>query len=569
MLKRRFTMLFSIVLILAVLISACGAPQDPSASSGSEAAPVESAVAVAPAGEFPIVAEPITIRAFLCPTSMVRDYKDNEFTRWVEELTNITLEFDIPPMAEAQQKLNLMLASGDLPEVIIGCNIRLDQMQILAEQGLVLALDEYIDEYSTEFIKVYSEYPQVKDLITLLDGKVYGLPHVNDCYHCSMSQKMWVYKPWLDALGLEIPTTTDEFYEMLKAFKEQDPNGNGIADEIPLSGTREVNGGWRSPIDSFIMNSFVYNDRVTSNGAGTGAGGHLMLEDGVVKVSFTEPGWQEGLRYLNKLYSEGLIDPQAFTNDSNQIRQLGENPDVPILGAVGAGWYGVFTQNGGPSGRWQEYVPIAPLTGPSGMRQTPLTPYQPTGGQAAFVITSSAQNPEAAFRLADLFFGFDATTRSVFGPEGEDWVRAEAGDVSISGGEAQYTVLNVWSGEEHNRHWNQAAPTFRSNAYRLAQTYNPTDPLERWLYEWTRDLMEPYATSDMAVPPLVFTEDQSKIFGELNTLIYTTKDEWFANFVIGNADIDADWDTYIATLNDSGLEQFLEIYQTAYDAKYK
>jgi putative aldouronate transport system substrate-binding protein len=69
--------------------------------------------------------------------------------------------------------------------------------------------------------------------------------------------------------------------------------------------------------------------------------------------------------------------------------------------------------------------------------------------------------------------------------------------------------------------------------------------------------------------PLVFTEDQSKIFGELNTLIYTTKDEWFANFVIGNADIDADWDTYIATLNDSGLEQFLEIYQTAYDAKYK
>lgn len=185
------------------------------------------------------------------------------------------------------------------------------------------------------------------------------------------------------------------------------------------------------------------------------------------------------------------------------------------------------------------------------------------------MITSSAQNPEAAFRLADLFFGFDATTRSVFGPEGEDWERAEAGEVSISGGEAQYTVLNVWSGEEHNRHWNQAAPTFRSNAYRLAQTYNPTDPLERWLYEWTRDLMEPYATSDMAVPPLVFTEDQSKIFGELNTLIYTTKDEWFANFVIGNADIDADWDTYIATLNDSGLEQFLEIYQTAYDAKYK
>jgi putative aldouronate transport system substrate-binding protein len=564
--KHRLTVLCSIVSILAILVSACAAPAAPSADSG--AAPAEPAVAVAPAGEFPIVSEPITIQAFMCPTSMVRDYEDNEFTRWVEELTNINLEFDIPPMAEAQQKLNLMLASGDLPEVIIGCNIRLDQLQILAEQGLVLPLNDYIEQYGVEFKKVYEAYPQVEDLITLLDGQIYGLPHVNDCYHCSMSQKMWVYKPWLDALGLEIPQTTEEFHQMLVAFKEQDPNGNGIADEIPLSGTREVNGGWRSQLDSFLMNSFIYNDRVTPNGTLNGAG-HLMLEDGTVKAAFAEPGWQEGLRYLHMLYSEGLIDPQAFTNDSNQIRQLGENPDVPILGAVGAGWYGVFTQNGGPSGRWQEYVPIPPLEGPSGMRQTPQTPYQPTGGQAAFVITRSAQNPEAAFRLADLFYGFDATTRSVFGPEGEDWVRAEADDVSIAGGEAQYTVLKIWSGEEHNRHWNQAAPTFRSNEYRHAQTYNPDDPLERWLYEWTRDLMEPYGTNDKAVPPLVFTEDQSKIFGELNTSVYTTVDEWFANFVIGNADIDADWDTYLETLNSAGLEQFLEIYQTAYDAKYK
>jgi putative aldouronate transport system substrate-binding protein len=563
MLKPQTKMLFSILAVVVLLASACGAPQQESATGSTTTGSATQAVAVAGAGEFPIVAEPITIKAFMCPTSMVRDYTDNEFTRWLEELTNIKLEFDIPPMSDAQQKLNLMLASGDLPEVIIGCNIRLDQLQILADQGVVLPLNDYIDNYSIEFKQVYDAYPQVEDLITLLDGQIYGLPHINDCYHCSMSQKMWVYQPWLDKLGLDVPETTEEFYQMLKAFKEQDPNGNGRADEIPLSGTREINGGWRSQLDSFIMNSFVYNDRVTVNGAR-----HLILEDGTVKAAFTEPGWQEGLKYLNKLYSEGLIDPQAFTNDSNQIRQLGENPDLPILGAVGAGWYGVFTQNGGPSGRWVEYVPIAPLIGPDGMRQTPQTPFQPTGGQAAFVITSAAKNPEAAFRLADVFYGFDSTTRSVFGPEGEDWVRATDSDVSIAGGAAQYTVLNVWSGEEHNRHWNQAAPTFRTNDYRMAQTYNPDDPLERWLFEWTRDLMEPYGTNDKAVPPLVFTEEQSKVFGEVFTSVYNTSDEWFANFVIGNADVEKDWDVYLQTLKDSGLDQLLDIYQTAYDAKY-
>jgi putative aldouronate transport system substrate-binding protein len=103
----------------------------------------------------------------------------------------------------------------------------------------------------------------------------------------------------------------------------------------------------------------------------------------------------------------------------------------------------------------------------------------------------------------------------------------------------------------------------------MAQTYNPDDPLERWLFEWTRDLMEPYGVTDKAVPPMVFTEDQSKVFGEVGPTVYGAVNEWFANFVIGNADVDADWDTYVQTLNDSGLEQLLEIYQAAYDAKYK
>ncbi len=565
MFKRRLVMLCTLLAVLSMVIAACAPSGSPGASEAeAEAVAPAAGVAVAPAGEFPIVSEPLTIKAFICPNTSVKDYNDNEYTRWLTELTNITLELDIPPVADAQQKLNLMLASGDLPEVIIGCNIRLDQVQILANQGLLLPLNDYIDQYGVEFKKVYEAYPQIEDLITMLDGKIYGLPHVNDCYHCSMSQKMWVYQPWLDKLGLEVPTTTEEFYQMLKAFKEQDPNGNGEADEIPLSGTVFTNGGWHSPIDQFLMNSFVYNDLVTPNG-----GRSLILEDGTVKAAFTEPGCQEGLKYLNKLYSEGLIDPQAFTNDSSLIQQLGENADVPILGAVGAGWYGVFTQNGGPSGRWKEYTPIAPLEGPSGMRQTPRTPFQPTGGQAAFVITNQAQNPEAAFRLADVFFGFDSTTNSVFGVEGEDWVRASDTDVSIAGGKALYTVLKVWGGEPQNRHWSQTVPTFRTNEYRMAQTYNEEDPLERWLFEWTRDLMEPYGTADKAVPPLVFTEDQSKLFGELKTSIDTTMDEWFANFVIGNADVDADWETYLATLESTGLSQYLEIYQTAYGAKYK
>jgi len=584
---RRLFSILSILAVVAMLVSACGAPatQAPKAEAPKAEAPKAEAtkvpaapaataapaaakapaggVAVTPADQFPIVKDKINMKVFMCPNTAVSDYVNNEYTKWLEAKTNIKLEMDLPPVADAQNKLNLMLASDDLPEVIIGCNIRLDQMQILAEQGVALPLSDYIEKYGVETKKMFETNPAIKPLITLLDGKIYGMPHYNDCYHCSMSQKMWVYQPWLDKLGLKVPETTAEFEAMLKAFKEKDPNGNGKADEIPLSGSKLVNGGWHSPIDQFLMNSFVYNDGVTGNGARS-----LMLDNGKVKASFTEEGWKEGLKYLAGLYKQGLIDPQAFTNDSPAIQQLGESKE-PILGSIGAGWYGVFTQNGGPSGRWKEYTPISPLKGPSGMRQTPQTIYQPTGGQANCVITKKAKNPEAAFRMCDLFYGFESTTDSVFGVEGEDWERSKEGTESISGGKALYTVLKTWGGDPHNRNWMQTAPTFRTNDYRNAQAYNPKDPLERNLYNWTKKLMEPYGTKDKAVPPLVFTKEQSKQFGELNTTVYNAMDEWFANFVTGKKDVDKDWDAYVKNLKDSGLDKFLGIYQTAYDAKNK
>ena len=148
-------------------------------------------------------------------------------------------------------------------------------------------------------------------------------------------------------------------------------------------------------------------------------------------------------------------------------------------------------------------------------------------------------------------------------------MRSKEGEESISGGKALYTVLKTWGGDPQNRHWSQTVPTFRTNDYRNAQAYNPKDPLERNLYNWTKNLMEPYGTKDKAVPPLVFTKDQSKQFGELNTTVFNSADEWFANFVSGKKDVDKDWDAYVKNLKDSGLDKFLGIYQTAYDAKYK
>ncbi len=464
--KKQLNAILSILLAFAFILSACApaatqapaataAEQKPAATTAPTAttkAPEAPAGAVSPAGEFPIVKDKITLKVLLVQTTGVSDYVDNEFTKWLEEKTNIHLEFDIAPMAreENRQKLNLVLAGGELPDIIMNFGIPLDEQQTMADQGLIVPLDDLIEKYGVEFKQVMAAYPQTKATFSLADGKMYSMPHINDCYHCSLSQKAWIYKPWLDKLGLQAPTTTDELEKVLLAFKTQDPNGNGKADEIPWSGAQT--GSWHAALDQFIMNAFVYN-------SGLGSVNHMFVEDGKIKMAYAEPGWKEGIIYLNKLYNEGLIDPEVFTNDMTKHKGLGEYPDIAMMGFTQAGWPGMFIDwMAGTSNRWQDYVPMAPLKGPSGLQQSPMTPYG-FGGTGAALITKDCKYPDAAYRLIDLMYSYEATMRSVYGRPGTEWEESKSGAESITGeGAPRYKVLVAWSEQEQKITWQQAAP---------------------------------------------------------------------------------------------------------------
>src|SRR5690606_1913753 len=91
-------------------------------------------------------------------------------------------------------------------------------------QQIFRPLDGLIEQHMTAFKDVLQKHPAVKGRITATDGQIYSLPSWNDCFHCCFAQKMWINQEWLDNMGLQMPTTTDEFYQVLKAFKEKDPN---------------------------------------------------------------------------------------------------------------------------------------------------------------------------------------------------------------------------------------------------------------------------------------------------------------------------------------------------------
>ncbi|MFH5186570.1 ABC transporter substrate-binding protein [Paenibacillus sp. TAB 01] len=522
---------------MSLLLSACA--KDEAAPASGEAGAVKvDASRVTAAGELPITKEKTNLKIMVKAMTNVEDYATNEYTKWLEEKTNIHIEWEVVQDKSAQEKLNVALASGDYPDVIMNFNISPVQQALYGKEGVFLPLNSYIDQFGVETNKMFKEADYVKSLITMPDGNIYGLPLVNECFHCSLGQKMWIYQPWLDKLGLPLPTTTDEFYQVLKAFKEKDPNGNGKADEIPLAGY--VNGatpsmGAASNIDSHLLGSFVEKDTNS-----------MFVKDGKVQLAYTQPGWRDGLIYLNKLYSEGLIAQQTFTQDRNQLKQMGENPDAPILGVAIAQNQTMFINSAGP--RFKEYVAVPPLKGPAGIQSAAYNPFAVSNGN--YVITDKAKNPEAAFRLADFMYTEENALRGTIGRQDKEWAWAEPGEKGIDGQPARWKQLGAPTGTQQNVHWGQANPSYRSNKFRLSQMADPKNPLEIILYNETKMKYEPYKIAvGKIVPPLFFSSEQAEELAGLTKTINDYRTETLAKAITGKIDIAKEWDNYLKTLD--------------------
>ena len=519
------------------------------------------------AGIFPIVDERITMTAFIPISSLVDDWQDNDFVRYLEEKTNVFLELETAPDgAEAMQKRNLLLASGDYPEIFI-TGFSKSEQQFYGSQGVFLPLNNLIAEYGVNTRKAFADYPLVEENMTMLDGTIYSLPDINDCFHCAYSQKMWIYQPWLEKLGLEMPATTEEFKDVLIAFRDRDPNGNGIRDEIPLSGAIS---GYGTGVDGFIMNAFVYSHGNLAEGGASNnelaeRGSRIFIKNGIITAAFAEPGWREGLRYMNDLYNERLLSGDAFIQDRSQYLQLGENPDVVLLGAGPAGHNGVFTQFYSESGRWLDYKVVPALEGPDGTR---VSRYNPVYGVGEWTITDRAAYPEAAFRLGDAFYEPDLMLHSTYGREGIEWVWAQPGEIGINGRQAVWKALVGYGDGGRSSWWHQRGPQVRSRDFRLGEVRGDDSLLSVILYEETRDKMAPYKVdSEMLLPPLAFSEDVSVEIVDFESTLTNYVNEMIARFIIGDADINTEWDDYLAELDNIGLPRYIELIQEAYDKR--
>lgn len=503
--------------------------------------------------QLPIVDDgSVSLSLFVTTRLGVDNYDDNTYTDWIEEQTGLKLTFVVAPEQSAEEKLNAILTSGEYPDIITGNrSIPLTQLKLYGDQGIFVELNDLIEMHGSNIKTLLQDYPEAMNIMETPEGKIYGLPDLNECYHCTMDGKMWVYEPWLKALSIDIPQTTEEFKDMLIAFKNDDPNGNGEADEIPMMGSNS--GGWNAFPEIFLMNSFTYYSS-TSEG--------LYINDGKVTAAFTEDAYKDGLKYLNGLVSEGLLAPETYTQDNNILIQNVDNPD-PIIGAIPSGYMGMFTQIGA-SDRWQDFIAIAPVEGPDGIRYSRWNPYSSL--TIKFAITDKCENLREAMMLADFFYTEEATLRNVNGEPGVGWqyLDGSTDKLGIDGKPAKYETLLGVDDLPTNTSWNQSSLTYRTAEFRLGAALGGDSAFEKPLHYMTEENYAPYQPDiEMVIGPMYFSEDQSNELITIETAVRSYIRERNAAFITGASDIDATWESYLKELENIGLPRLLEIYQEA------
>ena len=491
------------------------------------------------------------------------EYSDANYAiNWIQEQTGVNIEFVALPSdgGDAETKLNLMLASGSYPDVIA---YGMDKQKTITfgEDGYFIPINDLIEEYGDNIKTFFAERPQYEKNSYAPDGNIYGIPTISECFHCTAYPKLWYNTAWLEELGLDEPTTTDELKDLLIAVKNSDYNGNGKADEIPLTGAQ----AWDCQLEWFLMNSFVPVDKTTLSYA----------KDGQVVFACDTDEFKAGLEYMHDLFDEGLLDPTMFSQNSDQMQQTIRSDEKLVFGYT-ADHFGMGIDLGNEELN-KAIAAMIPVEGPTGARYQLQKDYVDQSSNFTWFITDKCEDPVSAFKVADFLMGEEAALVQQYGEEGVFWRRLEEPVPSIMEGvDAIYSVDPAYTSDqntdtyEKNVWWTglqKNTAEFRATMAPMPDedTLYTGNGYEARLFQETSKVV-PYFYKEY-LPKNIYIEDADEAdeFATLRTSLQDYVKSSMAQFITGELDLEKDWESYKSTLKGYNVDRYIELYQAAFD----
>ena len=489
--------------------------------------------------EFPLCNDgEITMTMFASRNASLNvPFEEHNFFKWMQELSGVKFDLTYVDSSAFSEKLNLMFTGNDLPEILFHCNPALSANFVMTNgaAGTLLPLNDLIDQYAPNLKALLDRDQAYWNSITLPDGNIYALPAFGLTY--KTNEYTIINKVWLEKLGLEMPSDTETLYAVLKAFKEQDPNGNGVADEIPLCPAYGIESikhfsSWFGLMHDVYNNQYVHTDDNNT----------------VVFNPFQEEQYKAYLKFFRTLYQEGLLDNDVFVQTNSQVIAKGSG-EAQLIGV---------SEVKGPTNAVSEaeswnYTVLPVLESPFGGHVYHARMLCVPGN---FALTTACKNPEIAIKWVDYLYSQEGGTLVWMGKEGVTYTLKEGGfDWNL--GDETLTGIRSHDAIEAGGGCSALCPVLWTQADVNSVTGYTNS--HRALFEKDGYLKE-------AFPYLYFDEITATELNSLKTDINSYCDQMLAKFITGEVDIDAGWTDYISTLKTMGADRMIEILQETVNA---
>ncbi|QIE43331.1 extracellular solute-binding protein (plasmid) [Rhodobacteraceae bacterium SC52] len=456
------------------------------------------------------------------------------------ELTGVSLEDATAGKnsTDSLEAMNLLIAQGNMPDIVGGHLIK-QPVNEYGPQGAFVPLNDLVEEHAPNIKAFWDSHPGLKEAISAYDGNYYYIPYLPDGKY---GRAWFIRQDWLDVLGLEQPQNVDELYDVLVAFRDQDPNGNGVKDEIPYFARQweEVN-RLLTLWDARSSGSDTYHD-------------FYVNDEGKLVHPYAQEAYRTALSNVAKWYAEGLIDPEIYTRgSSSRDYLLGEN-----LGGMTHDW---FASTSGYNSALADavegfnFIPFLPPESAGGVRMEEhrRIPIKPDG----WAISYTAEDPVTVVKYFDFWFSEEGRLLSNFGVEGKTWDMIDGEPIfkpEVLNSDSPINSQMYLEGAQIQRgYWQD---------YRYEW---------QWTSEAARKGIELYDTEDLLIEQFLgvaLNKEEQTVYDRYWPSIRTYMLERQQAWVLGSGDVVSDWDAYIETLNDMGYEEVIEILNTAYARQY-
>lgn len=494
--------------------------------------------------------EPVTLKLMIMGTedsSFKNSLENNSLYKRMKEETNVNVEFQFLG-SDPTTKLTLLINSGQYGDAILGGPVLnyISASRYIAS-GMFKDLTPYINEKTTPNIyKILQDNPAAVGMIAGADGKIYTLPYKTAEGDVGVESPLWINKVWLDKLGLAVPKTIDEFTNALRAFRDNDPNGNGVQDEIPYL---------VSTARSYNSLEAIYGSFGISCKDGD-LDGFLQVVDGKVRFCPVTDAWKDAVSYQAMLYDESLMWNECFTASSSTGLSKYTSETCVV---------GCFTSNTVPTSvNSKQYICMAPPKHEKYDIKWYCNP-STVASKDRFYVTDKCKYTEVLMKWIDKLYTFESAFEATYGSEADGrWYTDENG----------VRVIDKTIPSDKITEIDTKYPTMTDlverfpNPMTLDDYTNKIKDNDFDTLVTTNEVYKDWKTKELWPRPYLTSEDAQTVY-KLTTDIFYQVTTYRANWITGRNDIDKEWDSYVKKLEGLGVDKMTAAMQRAYDAYLK